>query len=343
MFGGFTDRAQAAGKNFVKTNGSQLLLRGTPWVWRLVYGTLNPGGQGTIAGTVSLALQAGLNTVRLVNFIDEWAVGRCASNTTPNLGEDPREQAEARPGVAAVEVGRRLAEPVDARRRDDRSRGRLPVASSMHPPDVRAQRGADRRGRADVRAVAGALDPALAGGERREHQRPMADRLVAGQRQARRGAAPRGGRRADWAEVAPVIGPPSASRARRRTRRSPARSRRGSASRWRPRTCSWTGTSSAIISRNWSRVSCCSASESAASGVGMDLDHHAVGPDRDGADRQRLDEPALPGGVARVDDDRQVGQVAEQRHGRQVQRVPGVRLERPDARARRGSRSGCRS
>ena len=54
---------------------------------------------------------------------------------------------------------------------------------------------ADRRRRADVRAVARALDPALAGGQRREHQRPMADRLVAGQRAARRAGGPRGGRR----------------------------------------------------------------------------------------------------------------------------------------------------
>ena len=63
----------------------------------------------------------------------------------------------------------------------------------------------------------------------------------------------------------------------------------------------------------------------------MDLDHHAVGPDGDATDRQRPDQPALPGGVTRIDDDRQVGQVVEQRHRRKVERVAGIRLERPDA------------
>ena len=73
MFSGLPGRAEAAGKSFVRTNGGQLLLRGTPWYLfgGSSYGTLNPGGQGTISGTVDLALQAGLNTVRLVNFIDE--------------------------------------------------------------------------------------------------------------------------------------------------------------------------------------------------------------------------------------------------------------------------------
>jgi hypothetical protein len=34
-------------------------------------------------------------------------------------------------------------------------------------------------------------------------------------------------------------------------------------------------------------------------GVRMDLDHHPVRPDGDAADRERLDQPALAGGVAR--------------------------------------------
>ena len=38
-------------------------------------------------------------------------------------------------------------------------------------------------------------------------------------------------------------------------------------------------------------------------GMRVDLDHDPVGTDRDAADRQRLDEPALAGGVARIDDD----------------------------------------
>ena len=39
----------------------------------------------------------------------------------------------------------------------------------------------------------------------------------------------------------------------------------------------------------------------------------------------------LPGGMRRVDDHRQVGQVVDERHGGQVERVAGVRLERADA------------
>ena len=42
-------------------------------------------------------------------------------------------------------------------------------------------------------------------------------------------------------------------------------------------------------------------------GVGMDLDDDAVGPDRGGGEAERLDEVAPPRGMARVDDDRQVG------------------------------------
>ena len=66
-------------------------------------------------------------------------------------------------------------------------------------------------------------------------------------------------------------------------------------------------------------------------GIRVDLDHDAVRADRDAAERERRDEPALAGGVARVDDHREVRQLVEERHGREVQGVPGVRLERPDA------------
>ena len=90
------------------------------------------------------------------------------------------------------------------------------------------------------------------------------------------------------------------------------------------------GTRSVIRSRNWSRVSCCSASDRASSGRGVDLDHDAIRPDRDAAKGERLDQPALAGGVARIDDHRQVGQVVEQRDGGKVHRVARVRLERPD-------------
>jgi mannan endo-1,4-beta-mannosidase len=65
---------------FIARSGTRLTLAGAPW--RLYggscYGTLNPGGQGTINGTVQLALGAGLNTVRLVNFIDETGTSAAA-------------------------------------------------------------------------------------------------------------------------------------------------------------------------------------------------------------------------------------------------------------------------
>lgn len=65
-----------AGKGFVTRSGTRLVLDGMPWYLYggSNYGTLNPGGQGTIAGTVEFALEAGLNTVRLVNFIDERGI-----------------------------------------------------------------------------------------------------------------------------------------------------------------------------------------------------------------------------------------------------------------------------
>ena len=100
----------------------------------------------------------------------------------------PAEQPQARPGVAAVEDPVRLGQAVGAGRHD-------PVADTFRPSvptalDGGAERRDDPGRRPDVGAVAGAVDPALAGGERRQHQRPMADRLVAGQAQL--AAQPRG-------------------------------------------------------------------------------------------------------------------------------------------------------
>jgi hypothetical protein len=65
-------------------------------------------------------------------------------------------------------------------------------------------------------------------------------------------------------------------------------------------------------------------------GIRMDLDHHAIGADRDATHRERRHEPALAGRVARIDDDQQVAQAVEHRHGREVHRVAHRRLERPD-------------
>jgi hypothetical protein len=63
----------------------------------------------------------------------------------------------------------------------------------------------------------------------------------------------------------------------------------------------------------------------------VDLDDDAVGPRRRRRERQRLDERALPGGVARVDDDRQVRQLAQHRHGHEVEREAVARLVGADA------------
>jgi len=66
-------------------------------------------------------------------------------------------------------------------------------------------------------------------------------------------------------------------------------------------------------------------------GRGWTSTHDAVGARRNGRHRHRPDQPALAGGVRGIDDDGQVGQVVEQRHGRQVERVAGVGLEGADA------------
>jgi hypothetical protein len=56
------------------------MLNGQPWYLYggSNYGTLNPGGSGTIEGTIQLALDAGLNTVRVVNFFDERGLSESA-------------------------------------------------------------------------------------------------------------------------------------------------------------------------------------------------------------------------------------------------------------------------
>ena len=71
-----------------------------------------------------------------------------------------------------------LDEPVGTRRYD----AVVDAAPVSGQPLDRGPEPFDRpRRRPDVLAVAGVVDPALAGGQRREEQRPMADRLVAGQ------------------------------------------------------------------------------------------------------------------------------------------------------------------
>jgi endo-1,4-beta-mannosidase len=58
---------------FVARRGTQLVVGKQPWrmYGASSYGTLNPGGLGTIEGAIGLAVDGGLNTIRLVNFFDE--------------------------------------------------------------------------------------------------------------------------------------------------------------------------------------------------------------------------------------------------------------------------------
>src|SRR3954447_2546989 len=66
-------------------------------------------------------------------------------------------------------------------------------------------------------------------------------------------------------------------------------------------------------------------------GVLVDLDDDPVRADGGGRARQRLDEAAVAGGVARVDDHRQVRVELQPRHGAEVEREAGGGLERADA------------
>ena len=237
-------------------------------------------------------------------------------------------------------ISRRLVPELPQSRMPSGSAGRRrPARRRGSRPSARSSRLAlDRRPEAaTIPAVERTSAPSPApvmrlspGGQRRQHQGAMADRLVAGQPQLAAQAGGSAGRRATARHRA-IVGRPC----------GPAGPLRRPRPRSRPRTCSWTGTMAAIRSRNWSRSSCCSASDSASSGVRVDLDHHAVRPDRDAADRERLDQPALAGGVARVDDDRQVGQLVRAAAPRRGPWCCGCRSRTSGCRARTGSRSGC--
>ncbi|MDP9255967.1 MAG: hypothetical protein M3Q31_05355 [Actinomycetota bacterium] len=71
--GGAVSEAAAAKSRFVTRYGTRFYLNGMPWqlYGGSCYGTLNPGAQGTIGGTIQLALQAKLNSIRLVEWFDE--------------------------------------------------------------------------------------------------------------------------------------------------------------------------------------------------------------------------------------------------------------------------------
>src|SRR3954465_12382292 len=66
-------------------------------------------------------------------------------------------------------------------------------------------------------------------------------------------------------------------------------------------------------------------------GVLVDLDDDAVGADRRGGSAEPLHEAAVAGGVARVDDHRQVGVQLQPRHGAEVEREARGGLERANA------------
>ena len=181
------------------------------------------------------------------------ATGRRRNESSPSRtlrnGSPARIPANSRRLVPELPQSRSaagLAQPVDARRDDpvvDVAGLVVDRRSTRRRPSAAQTRG----GRADVGAVAGAADPALARGQRREHQRPMADRLVAGQPRARRaGGRPDGRRRRRRLDDGGRCRPPSAAfRAGSRPMPS-ARAARRTGSPWSERTCSWTGTSAAI-------------------------------------------------------------------------------------------------
>ena len=65
--------------------------------------------------------------------------------------------------------------------------------------------------------------------------------------------------------------------------------------------------------------------------IGVHLDDHAVGAGRDGRQRERQHQVEAAGGVARVDDHRQVAGELDDGHRADVQRVARGRLEGADA------------
>src|SRR5262249_49160578 len=146
----------------------------------------------------------------------------------------------ARSGITAIEpiagFGERARavranDVVDVPARADRAR------------DVRAERPDDPRRRAHVGAVTGAGDPGLAAREEREHQRPVADRLVAGQAEL-------AGQLPGWPDLGGGTWRGHGAQCRDSPSPLPDGSKRprapGSPPSWRWRTCSCTGSRSRI-------------------------------------------------------------------------------------------------
>ena len=230
---------------------------------------------------------------------------RCPAST-------PLSRRMRRARVAAIQhVGRlaQAAQPDAAHCDPIARRARSSTPSARRQPSVEAQ---SAPGEKLVIAA-----PALA--QRVEQRRAMRDGLVA---RARAAAADRRGRRRPRVSVAVerrarLTRWPGAARARPRQR--PAR---------RPRA---PGSSVCINCSKPSSVSDCGPSDSAVSGLGVDLDDQPVGARGRGGQGHRLHQVAVAGAVARVGDDRQVAHALDERDRAQVERVARRRLEGADA------------
>ena len=104
-----------------------------------------------------------------------------------------------------------------------------------------------------------------------------------------------------------------------------------------------TGSSSPPSARSPARSSDCGPSESALRGSGCASTISPSAPIAMAARHTGRHEVALARRVRRVDDDRQHRELVDDGHRRDVEREACRRLERADARARTGSRSGCAS
>ena len=234
--------------------------------------------------------------------------------------------------------------PRAARRSPARRPGSRPGGRPIAPRSTVAPRRSTRA--AVVRTSAPSPAPRidrLALGQGGEEQRPMADRLVAGQARARPAAGPPDGRRPRRAVRRRPGSAAACGRHCLPSRRPSGRRSAGPGRRAGRRPARGRPAGRVIMSANWAIVIDCSPSDRASSGRGWTSTMIPSAPAATPARRHRLDQPALAGGVRRIDDHRQVGQVVEEGHGGQVERVARIRLERPDAPLAQDHVRGCPS
>ena len=234
-------------------------------------------------------------------------IGRRRSDASPSStaksGRPARTPASRRAVVPELPQSR-TPRARGARRRPASGRGSRRARRVGNSLDLRAQRRNDAGRRAHVLAVARRGDPALPSASSASRSDRWEIDLSPG-----RAGAPR-------------------RRAAGRTTRSSSATVRGhvrgsgrvgghvaasalSRSPWRSLTWSWTPAIARHHLLEPLEVELLLGVRERLVGPRVDLDHDAVGAHRDAADRERLDEPALAGGVRRVDDHRQVGQVVE--------------------------------